>query len=77
MAARARLAVERRGIAITGSVVAVLYSFIAGSSANFTENVDNRAFTLSLAASCVVGGLMLAAVSVVAARALSRETAAV
>lgn len=65
------------GIAITGSVVAVLYSFIAGGAANFTENVDNRAFTLSLAASCVVTGMLLAGVCVLAARALrDQQTAA-
>ena len=66
------------GIAIPGSVVAVLYSFIAGGSANFTENVDDSAFTLSLAATCLVSGVLLAGVSVLAARALSgRETVAV
>jgi len=66
------------GIAIPGSVVAVLYSFIAGGSANFTENVDDRAFTLSLAATCLVSGVLLAGVSVLAARALSgREEQAV
>lgn len=64
------------GIAITGSVVAVTYSFIAGGAANFTESVDNRAFTFSLASSCVVTGMLLAGVCVLAARALRDQQAA-
>ena len=65
------------GIAITGSVVSVFYLAIAGAPANFTESVDPRAFTLGFAANCVIGGLLLGLVTVIAARALrGREATA-
>ncbi len=64
------------GIALTGSAVSVLYLFISGASANFTEAVDQEVFTASLGANCVIGGVLLAAVTFVIARALrSRQNA--
>ena len=65
------------GIAITGSVVSVFYLMIAGAPANFTESVDPRAFTLGLGANCVIGGLLLGLVTVIAARALRGREATV
>lgn len=58
------------GIAITGSVVSVLYIVVTGASANFSEAVDQRGFTLSFGGNCVIWGLLLAAVSYVVARLL-------
>ena len=64
------------GIAITGSVVSLLYLIIAGGSASFTASVDEHAFTVSLAASCVIGGVGLAVVTALAARALGATESA-
>ena len=58
------------GIALTGSAVSVIYLFISGAQANFSETVDARAFTLSLGANCVIVGLLLAGVTYAVARAL-------
>lgn len=58
------------GIAITGSAVSVLYLIITGSPANFTESVDARGFTLSMATNCMLAGVLLGAVTVLVARTL-------
>lgn len=58
------------GIALTGSAVSVIYLFISGAQANFSETVDARAFTQSLGANCVIVGVLLAAVAFTVARAL-------
>jgi DHA2 family multidrug resistance protein-like MFS transporter len=57
-------------IALTGSIVSVLYLVIGGVPANFSDAVDPRAFTLSLAVNCAIGGVMLAVVTLVVAQAL-------
>ena len=62
------------GIAITGSIVSVLYAVVSERSAEFGEAVENRAFTLSFGGTCVLGGVLLAAVTYAVARAL-RESA--
>lgn len=62
------------GIAITGSVVAVLYLLITGGTANFTENVDTKGFTWSFGGYCVICGVLLAVITVVIARALRVRT---
>lgn len=64
------------GIAITGSVVSVLYMVFSDGAASFGESADPRAFTLSLAGNCVLGGLLLTAVTVAVARALSESSSA-
>ncbi len=58
------------GIAVTGSAVSVIYTLVSGGKANFSETVDPHTFTVSLGANCVIVGLMLAAVTLVVARAL-------
>ncbi len=58
------------GIAITGSVVSVIYLVVSGAVADFGEAVDPRAFTLSLGAQCVVVGVLLGVTTAVIARAL-------
>ncbi len=57
-------------IALTGSAVSVLYLVIGGSSANLSDAVDSRAFTLSLAGNCIIVGVLLGVVTIVVARAL-------
>lgn len=63
------------GIAITGSAVSVLYILVSGGSANFSESVDPRAFTLSLGADCVIVGILLGLITAVIARALRTRAA--
>jgi DHA2 family multidrug resistance protein-like MFS transporter len=58
------------GIALTGSAISVLYLIITGTAANFTEAVDPAAFTNSLAVNCVLGGVVLAALTAVVVRVL-------
>ncbi len=58
------------GIALTGSAVSVLYLLISGGSANFSEAVDPRAFTLGLGGNCVIVGLLLGVITALIARAL-------
>lgn len=60
------------GIAITGSLVSVLYLVFAGAQADFSESVDDGAFTAALAGGCVIVGLVTAAVTTAIAVALSR-----
>jgi len=64
------------GIAITGSVVSVLYMVFSDGAASFGESADPRAFTLSLAGNCMLGGLLLTAVAVAVGRALSESSSA-
>jgi DHA2 family multidrug resistance protein-like MFS transporter len=65
------------GIAITGSVVSALYIVVSGgAAANFGESVDRRAFTVSLAANCVIVGVLLGLTTAVIARALRSKAAA-
>ncbi len=65
------------GIAITGSVVSALYIVVSGgAAANFSESVDRRAFTVSLAANCVIVGVLLGLTTAVIARALRSKAAA-
>lgn len=63
------------GIALTGSTVSVIYILVSGGSANFSESVDARAFTLSLGANCVIVGVLLAVTTAVIARALRSRAA--
>ena len=65
------------GIAITGSIVSVLYPLFSGAKADFTDAVDDRAFALSFGSNCVLGGLLMAATALVIARALRRSAGAV
>ena len=58
------------GIALTGSVISVLYLVVGDGSAHFGDSVDPPGFTASLAGSCVLGGVLLAAITAVVARAL-------
>lgn len=58
------------GIALTGSLVSVLYLVVTGTAANLTESVDPEGFTFSMAGNCIVGGLLLAAITVFVARAV-------
>ena len=58
------------GIALTGSVVSVIYILVGDGKAKFSEAVDPRAFTLSLGANCVIVGVLLAVVTYAVARAL-------
>jgi DHA2 family multidrug resistance protein-like MFS transporter len=58
------------GIAITGSVVSLLYLVIVGSPANFSGNADARGFTLSMSANCVLAGILLGMVTLVISRTL-------
>ena len=58
------------GIAITGSIVSVLYMLIAGGKADFAQSADHRAFAVSFGANCVLGGLLMAATTVGIRRAL-------
>jgi len=58
------------GIAITGSAVSLLYLIIMGSPADFSGAVNPRGFTLSMAANCLLAGLLLGAVSVIVGRML-------
>jgi len=60
------------GIAITGSLVSVLYLVFAGAQADFSESVDDGALTAALAGGCVIVGLVTAAVTTAIAVALSR-----
>lgn len=62
------------GIALTGSAVAVLYTIISGRAANFTEAVDAAPLTSSLAINCVLGGVVMAAVTAVVVRVLPDQT---
>lgn len=65
------------GIALTGSTVAVLYFFVTGAPAHFTEAVDQHGFIVSLAGYCVISAMILAVVAWVVARAVrSRVTQA-
>jgi DHA2 family multidrug resistance protein-like MFS transporter len=64
------------GIAITGSVVSVLYIVFGDGVASFGESADPRAFTLSLGGNCVLGGLLLIAVTIAVARALRESSSA-
>lgn len=61
------------GIAITGSAVSLLYLTITGGPANFSGAVDPRGFTLSMAANCVLGGLLLGAVTLAVGRMLPKD----
>ena len=64
------------GIALTGSVVSVLYMLFSDGTASFGESADTRAFTLSLGGNCVLVGLLLGAVTYAVAQALrGRENA--
>ena len=63
------------GIAITGSAVSVLYLLISGAAANFSETVDPRTFTVSLAGNCVIFGLLLGLSTAAIARALRTRVA--
>ena len=49
------------GIALTGSVVSVLYAVISDGKADFTDAVDHRAFALGLGANCILGGILMGA----------------
>lgn len=64
------------GIALTGSTVSVLYLVISGATANFSDTVDPRTFTTSLAGSCVIFGLLLGAITAVIARTLRERVTA-
>lgn len=64
------------GIALTGSVVSVLYLIVSGGTAQFGEDADPSGFTASLAGSCVLGGLLLALVTATVARALRSRAVA-
>lgn len=61
-------------IALTGSAVSVFYLLIDGTAANFSDAVDPRGFTLSLAGSCAISGVMLALVTIAVARTLRSPT---
>jgi len=63
------------GIALTGSVVSVLYMLVSGGPANFSEPVDPRAFTVGLGADCVIVGVLLGVITAVIARALRSRAA--
>jgi DHA2 family multidrug resistance protein-like MFS transporter len=58
------------GIALTGSVVSVLYMIFSEGKANFTESVDTAAFTTSLAVNCAISGVLLAGLTMFVARGL-------
>jgi DHA2 family multidrug resistance protein-like MFS transporter len=64
------------GIAITGSVVALIYLFITGAAADFSANVDRRGFTWSFGGYCVICGVLLSVISIFVARALRSRAAA-
>ena len=61
------------GIAITGSLVSVLYLVLAGAQADFSAAVDDGAFTAALAGGCVIIGLFTAVVTTAIAVALGRR----
>jgi len=63
-------------IALTGSAVSVFYLLIEGTAANFSDAVDPRGFTLSLAGSCAISGVMLALATIIVARTLRSRTSA-
>lgn len=58
------------GIALTGSAVSVLYILVTGGSADFSQAVDPRGFTVSFGANCVIVGVLLAATTAVIGRSL-------
>lgn len=64
------------GIAITGSVVSALYILVSGGTANFSESVDPRGFTLSFGANCVIVGVLLGLATAIIARTLRSKAAA-
>jgi len=63
------------GIALVGSVVSVLYFLSTGSQANLTEAVDPGGFTAAMTGTSVICGLLVAATTIVAARAVRGEVA--
>jgi len=63
------------GIALIGSVVSVLYFLSTGSQANLTEAVDPGGFTAAMTGTSVICGLLVAATTIVAARAVRGEVA--
>lgn len=65
------------GIAITGSIVSMLYTIISGGKADFTESVDHRAFAVSFGTNCVLSGLLMAAMAIIITRALRASTGTV
>lgn len=58
------------GIALTGSLVSVLYLLFTGTAANFAESVDPGGFTSSMGGNCIIGGVLLAAITAFVARAV-------
>ena len=63
------------GIALIGSLVSVLYFLATGSQANLTEAVDPGGFTAAMTGTSVICGLLVAATTIIAARAVRGEAA--
>lgn len=63
------------GIALIGSLVSVLYFLSTGSPGNLTEAVDPGGFTAAMTGTSVICGLLVAATTILAARAVRSEAA--
>ncbi|TXI36860.1 MAG: MFS transporter, partial [Mycobacterium sp.] len=58
------------GIAISGSLVSIIYLVATGASANLTAAVDAGGFTTAMTGTAIITGLLLAATTVGVARAV-------
>jgi DHA2 family multidrug resistance protein-like MFS transporter len=65
------------GIALIGSVVAVLYFLATGSSARLTAAVDADGFTSAMTGTSVICGVVVALTAIVVARAVREQPAEV
>jgi DHA2 family multidrug resistance protein-like MFS transporter len=65
------------GIALIGSVVAVLYYLATGSSARLTAAVDPGGFTSAMTGTSVICGVVVALTAIVVARAVREQPAEV
>lgn len=59
-------------IALTGSIVSVMYLIFSGVPADFSNAMDSHAFTSGLAVNCALGGVFLAVVTIGVGWALRR-----
>ncbi|MDQ1308099.1 MAG: hypothetical protein QG671_3933 [Actinomycetota bacterium] len=60
------------GIAISGSLVSILYLIATGTSANLTAAVDTGGFTTAMTGTAVITGLLMAATTIGVARAVRK-----
>jgi DHA2 family multidrug resistance protein-like MFS transporter len=61
------------GIAISGSLVSILYLVATGASANLTEAVDTGGFTTALTGTAIITGLLMVATTIGVARAVRSD----